>query len=119
MIKVSINEDDDVVVAVEAETKWKRIKRKIGSATPIIAFGVYIILGYFGYWHPGWIVFLSIPLVPMILNLFGGYAKKNFMSVLTIVITIAYLIVGTCFHLWHPAWVMFLLIPIFSIFLDE
>jgi hypothetical protein len=55
----------------------------------------------------------------MILNLFGGSAKKNFMSVLTIVITIAYLIVGTCFHLWHPAWVMFLLIPIFSIFLDE
>lgn len=118
MIKVSIEKDEEEVVS-EKETKWKKIKRKIESATPIIVLGVYIILGYFGYWHPGWIVFLAIPLVPMILNLFGGSFKKNFMSLLTIFITITYLILGSCFHIWHPAWVIFLLIPIFSIFLDE
>ena len=114
MIKVSINEDDDdVVVAVEAETKWKRIKRKIESATPIIALGVYIILGYFGYWHPGWIVFFAIPIVPMLLRIdsFGGLYP-----LLTV---IAYLVMGFVWNLWHPGWIIFLTIPVVQIFMPK
>lgn len=121
MITVNIDGEDTEVVFDKKEKKRKnRIKQKIVSATPLIVTAIYLLLGFcFGAWHPGWVVFLAIPLMPMILYAFDGNFKKKFMNALTIILVFAYILVGVLAHIWHPTWVAFFLIPICSIFIDE
>ncbi len=118
MIRVNVeNEETEVIFTGKRK---RRIKNKIISATPLITIAIYLLLGFcLDAWHPGWVVFLAIPLVPTLLNAFGESFKKSFMSILTIVLVVGYLVVGVCFDIWHPTWVAFFLIPIFSIFIDE
>ena len=57
----------------------KQLKYKIIAATPLFCLILFLILGFaddFGFsskplWHPGWIVFLTIPLV----HIFTSRAK--------------------------------------------
>ena len=130
MIKININ-DEEIKIngeAIEVDGEERVVIRKnrsgmrakIVSATPLISLFVFLILGCcFDMWHPGWIVFLAIPIVPVILYSFGNGFKKNFNSILSLVISLGYLIVGICFGIWHPTWIAFLLIPICAIFIDE
>ena len=78
---------------------------------PVLCTVVFFCLGCFGgYWHPGWIVFLIIPVWDGIIR---AIFERNLRRVSVPVITaIVYLILGCCFGLWHPGWVIFLLIPI-------
>ena len=39
------------------------IKNKIIAATPFISLIIFLLMGYiWGLWHPGWIIFLTIPI---------------------------------------------------------
>lgn len=45
---------------------------------PVIVTVAYLTLGYFGWWHPGWVVFLTIPIYYWIAQFFGtGHRRKN------------------------------------------
>jgi hypothetical protein len=77
---------------------------------PIFITGLYLVLGFlFGLWHPGWLLFLTIPLFYMpsgsLLQKLGN----------PVGITLIYLILGIYFHLWHPGWMIFLAIPVAAI----
>lgn len=74
---------------------------------------VFFCLGCFGgYWHPGWIVFLVVPIWDGIIRaIFERNLRRLSIPVITAVV---YLILGCCFNLWHPGWIVFLLIPIFG-----
>ena len=91
-----------------------KLKNKIIAATPMITLIVYLLLGFCANaWHPGWIVFFAIPIIPMILNaksVFGLY------PLLTIVI---FLVLGFCWGWWHPGWIIFLTIPVVEIFIPK
>ena len=96
MIRVNVGSEETEVIF--GSKKKRKLKNKIISATPLIVSAIYLLLGFcLGAWHPGWVVFLAIPLVPMVLNAFGESFKKNFMSILTIVLFVGYLLVGVCF----------------------
>ena len=87
------------------------IKSKIVASSPIICLIIFLLLGFcFGLWHPGWMVFFLIPILPIIL-----YNKKIIVTYPTIC-TIIYLVMGFVFGLWHPGWIIFLTIPVVSIF---
>ena len=88
------------------------LKARILSAVPIFCLIVYLILGFgFNLWHPGWLVFLLVPLMPVLL----GYKKFRFSYPLFCIVT--YIILGlTVDWGWHPGWIIFLTIPIVSIF---
>lgn len=117
---IRVNVDCEETEVIFESNKKRKLKNKIISATPLITIAIYLLLGYcLDAWHPGWVVFLAIPLVPTLLNIFGKSFKKSFMSILTIVLVVAYIVVGLCFNIWHPTWVGFFLIPIVSIFIDE
>jgi hypothetical protein len=64
------------------------------------------VLGFvFNLWHPGWLLFITIPLYYM--------QPKNEAErwLNPVMITLIYLILGFFFHLWHPGWLIFLAIP--------
>lgn len=83
-------------------------RKKIISVTPIICLIAFLLLGFLGdYWHPGWIVFLLVPIMPILI----GEERLTF----GIIFLAIYLIVGILWNMWHPWWVILLLIPVFEI----
>ncbi len=93
-----------------SDKKFK-FRNKIIAATPLICTFIFLALGFFfGKWHPGWMVFLLIPVMPYLLG------KKKLRFSIPLIITIIYLIMGFGWGLWHPGWIIFLLVPVFEIF---
>lgn len=84
---------------------------------PILTVIAYLVMGFvFHLWHPGWIVFLSIPVYYWI-----GHAivKRRIPNIsVSFLITAAYLIMGIGWGMWHPWWIMFLAIPIFDFIIN-
>lgn len=88
------------------------VKNKIVAITPFVCLIAFFLLGYFTKnWHPSWMVFLLIPLMPFIVG-----EKKIRFSMPFIIATI-YVVAGLLTGLWHPLWVILLLIPVFHIIL--
>jgi transcriptional regulator with XRE-family HTH domain len=76
---------------------------------PLFITTLYLVLGFFfNQWHPGWLVFLTIPLHYM------PEKEKRFPYLLgnPVMVALVYLVLGFYFNLWHPGWMIFLLIPI-------
>ena len=65
------------------------------------------VLGFvFGLWHPGWLLFLTIPIHYMHFD----SQWERFTN--PVVVTLIYLVLGCFFGLWHPGWLVFLAIPL-------
>lgn len=94
----------------KARRDQERFHSKMAGIYPIFITGLYLVLGFlFGLWHPGWLLFLTIPLFYM--------PSGNILQKLTnpVGITLIYLVLGIYFHLWHPGWLIFLAIPVAAI----
>ena len=90
-------------------------KQKIIAITPFISLIIFFQLGFLkGLWHPGWLVFLLIPISAI---LFGTKLKEGIVSLMPFVAVIIYMVLGFGFQLWHPGWLVFLIIPVVSILL--
>ncbi|MDD3192012.1 MAG: hypothetical protein PHP41_04605 [Bacilli bacterium] len=85
-------------------------RAKIMAITPMICTIAFLAFGFlWDKWHPGWMIFFLIPIMPFLL----GYKKIKF--TVPLVILIVYLILGFGFEAWHPGWIVFLLIPVIQI----
>ena len=83
---------------------------------PIFVMILYLGLGFaFGLWHPGWILFLTIPAYYSIVGWFSGRRRHCFLRAFpyTILMVIAFLCMGCIWGLWHPGWILFLTIPMY------
>lgn len=91
----------------KAREKERRRREKMDAAYPLLMVALYLVLGFvFDLWHPGWLVFLTIPL---------HYLEfKSLKARLThpVTIVLIYLVLGCFFNLWHPGWLVFLVIPL-------
>jgi uncharacterized membrane protein len=97
--------------------KERNVKTKIVAITPFLSVMIFFILGlYFDLWHPGWLVFLSIPIVSI---LFHTKLKDGIVGLTPFLCVITYLILGFGFDLWHPGWLVFLLIPVVAILFNS
>ena len=84
----------------------QRRKHKSDASYPVVITVLYLVLGaFFNLWHPGWLIFLTIPLHYIHFTSFRARLAHP------VSITILYLILGFFFDLWHPGWLVFLLIP--------
>lgn len=79
---------------------------------PVVITMAYLVLGFlFHLWHPGWLLFLTIPLFYLPererrpLRLLGN----------PVMVTIIYLLLGFECGWWHPGWLVFFLIPLLNI----
>ena len=89
----------------------ERERRRMMFPYPIWVTAAYLILGFvFHMWHPGWIIFLTIPLFYL------PDSQRTPVRLLgnPVMVTIIYLLLGTVCNLWHPGWLIFLLIPLLS-----
>ena len=85
-------------------------ERKWNAVYPLLITFLYLLLGFvFGLWHPGWLVFFTIPLYYMK----PKNAADRWLN--PVMITLIYLVLGFYFHLWHPGWMIFFVIPIGAI----
>ena len=86
------------------------LRERICIATPIISLFIFLSIGYsIGAWKEAWMVFLLVPIMPIILF------SKWYKNIFSIVVVAAYVAASCATGLWHPLWVMLLLIPIYYI----
>lgn len=86
----------------KARKEAQERQKKEDALYPLGITVLYLILGFvFDAWHPGWLLFLTIPLHYMRWNLLAN----------PVLVTLIYLIMGCFFNLWHPGWMIFLIIP--------
>ena len=79
--------------------------------TPVLVTFLYLVLGCcFGLWHPGWLIFFTIPLYYL------PASQRSPLRLLSnpVMVTIIYLLLGFECGLWHPGWLIFLAIPILN-----
>ncbi len=84
---------------------------------PIIIAIVYIVLGFvWDLWHPGWVVFLTIPMFYQFAAACKAKTKKGFLMTLPVpeLIVLIYLAIGfSPLNLWSYTAIMYLIIPIY------
>lgn len=83
---------------------------------PLFVSILYLGLGFaLGLWHPGWIVFLTIPAYYSITDWFSGRRRHCFLFAFPyiVLVAIAFLCMGCIWGLWHPGWILFLTIPMY------
>ena len=94
--------------------KNKITKKLMVSRLPItlITVFIYLVLGlFFDLWHPGWIVFIMIP---VLMSFISAIQNKNALRFFYPVLVCAvYLVLGCVWGLWHPWWIIFLTVPIY------
>lgn len=84
------------------------MRKRIIAATPMICVIIYLCFGFIGNnWHPSWVIFFLIPLMPFLLGVQG------IRSIYPIVCAGVYLFIGFMWSWWHPGWIIFLTIPVF------
>lgn len=88
---------------------------KFLALMPFLCTIVYFILGRMGYWHPGWMVFLLIPITAIATTMFGTKNPHALTALSPFGATIIYMLVGFYAHIWHPTWLIFLIVPILGI----
>lgn len=95
----------------KARREQEEYRRKMDGAYPVLITVLYLVLGFgFGLWHPGWLVFLTIPMHYM------HFRSRWERFTDPAMITLIYLAIGCIFGIWHPTWMLFLLIPLSEIF---
>lgn len=73
---------------------------------------LYIIIGVvWGAWHPGWLLFLFVPIWHSLLE---TVQKKNpNYFAYPVFVTLVFLCLGIFASCWHPGWVVFVTIPLY------
>lgn len=73
---------------------------------------IYFIIGVtYGAWHPGWILFLLIPIWWSLVSAIRSGNAFNFSY--PVLATLIYLCAGCFWGAWHPGWIIFLTIPLY------
>ena len=90
------------------------LTKMVTGVTIFLSLIAYLLMGFiWGLWHPGWIVFFAIPVLPSLAAAINERNPHKFLYFF--LVTAVYLLVGFLKGVWHPTWVMFLTVPIYSI----
>jgi len=96
-------------------------KRALQASYPMIITVAYILLGFmFDWWHPGWLLFLTIPLYYTWPDMEHGDPVRELQKfAYPVFVTLVYLILGCYLDWWHPWWMLYFTIPIYYIFVSN
>lgn len=73
---------------------------------------IYMIIGcVFHVWHPGWLLFLLIPIWHSLIEAIEKADCRKFAY--PVFATLLFLCIGIFWGFWHPGWVVFLTIPLY------
>ena len=107
-------------IIVDMIVEGRDIAGSVTGLVAVLAAGVFLIIGFgFGLWHPGWMIFLVIPVVGIVMDI---VMRKDFSGVIVGLVAIlaaaAFFFLGSVYGLWHIAWVVFLIIPVVAIIVN-
>lgn len=72
----------------------------------------YIVIGcVWNAWHPGWLLFLLIPIWESFVSAVRKRRAEAFAY--PVLVTLIFLCLGIFFGLWHPGWAVFITIPLY------
>jgi len=132
----SLGKINDIFKGLNKMYKEKNLRKGniLVSLSPFIALFSFFMIGYFfDAWHPGWLVFLIIPIIAIITE---SRSSKRFVGLFPIVYTVFFILVGTYGNrefiidaniinndqisvslplLWHPLWAGYL----YTLAIDE
>jgi uncharacterized membrane protein len=92
----------------------RRRNNKLVALAPFIAVIAFMLLGFLGdLWHPGWLVFLFIPIAGILGNV---NRKEKFVALSPFIAVITFIFIGISYDAWHPGWLIFLIVPIAGVF---
>ncbi len=98
------------------EVKKPKKGERLIALMPFISLIAFFVLGYFfTLWHPGWMVFFSIPVVAIIVEMGQNKDRDIWTALSPFISVITYLLIGFIAGIWHPTWLILLLTPIVAI----
>ena len=101
------NEEHQQAEAPQEQKSEGRVHLLPDGLYPVAITVLYLILGFaFQAWHPGWLIFLTIPIY------YWHPMSKLLWLCNPVMITLIYLVMGFYFHMWHPGWLIFFAVPI-------
>jgi len=110
--KVTIDKNGVFVDGVEYTGNWFKDHHREKFPMAVLITIVYIIISaFFNLWHPGWLLFLLIPLWYTLVE--AIYKKNAHIFAYPVLATLLFLIAGFFANAWHPAWVLFVTIPVY------
>ncbi|MCL2254653.1 MAG: helix-turn-helix domain-containing protein [Lachnospiraceae bacterium] len=115
--KVNIDKEGVFVNGVEYDSEWYKENQHQKFPMVMLVLLAYILIGlFYDLWHPGWLLFL---LIPIWYTLVDAVHKKNaHIFAYPVVAVLAYLLIGIYMGAWHPGWVVFVTIPIYYTFVS-
>lgn len=86
----------------------------VGFPYAVLVTGVFLILGFVKqWWHPAWLLFLTIPLYYTVVSAIRSKKLNVFDILVPVVVTGAYIALGLTLNKWHPFWLILLAIPVY------
>lgn len=78
----------------------------------IIIVIAYLLIGaFFGLWHPGWLIFLLIPIWYSFVE--AVHRKNAHIFAYPVVAAMIFLMLGMFRGAWHPGWTIFITVPLY------
>lgn len=78
----------------------------------VVVIIAYLIIGcVWNAWHPGWLLFLLIPIWHSLVEAIEKRNAREFAY--PVLVVLVYLCLGLFWFCWHPGWVVFLTIPLY------
>ncbi|MBQ8878696.1 MAG: helix-turn-helix domain-containing protein [Lachnospiraceae bacterium] len=83
----------------------------------LIIIVIYVLIGsVWNAWHPGWLIFLLIPIWDSLLEAIERRDAARFAY--PVLMVLLFLCLGIFAFLWHPGWVVFLTVPLYYSLID-
>jgi hypothetical protein len=99
-------------------SKKSNIAGSIIGLIALLATAAFLLIGFTtGTWHPTWMLFLIIPVVSIIADIFTNKhdVAGKVTGIVAILCAVGYMAMGFFWGLWHPGWIIFFAIPISGI----
>lgn len=114
------NEENNIHTIHHINKKYEAFKDGITGAYIVLSTICYITLGFIlknniG-WKYFWFLFLLIPVIPSICEIF--YKRKITAFCYPFAVAAAYCGFAMYYNLWHPLWLLFITIPLFYIIFE-
>ena len=116
------NEDylwyDSMRFGVVGVDGYERYNWKVDGIFSLIILCIYLWIGFeYSLWHPGWLLFLTIPIVTSFIQAIKG--KNASIFAYPVLVALGYLYFGFVEGIWHPAWIVFITIPVYYAIIDK
>ena len=90
----------------------------VDGVLSLITIGIYLWIGFeHSLWHPGWLIFLTVPIVSTLVQAIKW--KSAHIFAYPILILCGYLYFGFVEDIWHPTWLAFFTIPLYYLIIGK